>query len=50
MSYINNSCINNIYLRPASPFEVTSIINSLKQNKANGHDDIDPFFKLLLLL
>jgi len=44
MVYLNNPCLVSIYLHSTSPYEVMSIINSLKQNKANGHDDIDPFF------
>ena len=44
LSYLKNPCLSSIYLQPVSPQEICTIINSLKQNKANGHDDILPYF------
>ena len=44
LSYLKNPCLSSIYLQPVSPQETCTIINSLKQNKANGHDDILPYF------
>ena len=43
LSYLKNPCLSSIYLQPVSPQEICTIINSLKQNKANGHDDIRYF-------
>ena len=44
LSYLKNPCLSSIYLQPVSPQEICTMINSLKQNKANGHDDILPYF------
>ena len=42
--YLKNSCTNSIYLQPTSTHKVMALINLLNHNKANGHDDIDPYF------
>ena len=42
--YLKNPCTNSIYLQPMSTHEVMALINLLNLNKANGHDDIDPYF------
>ena len=42
--YLKNPCTNSIYLQPTSTHEVMALINLLNLNKANGHDDIDPYF------
>ena len=31
-------------MQPTSTHEVMALINLLNLNKANGHDDIDPYF------
>ena len=42
--YLKNPWTNSIYLQPTLTHEVMALINLLNLNKANGHDDIDPFF------
>ena len=42
--YLKNLCTNSIYLQPTTTHEVMAFINLLSLNKANGHDDIDPYF------
>ena len=42
--YLKNACPDSIYLQPTTPYEIMTLINSLKLNKAGGHDDIDPYF------
>ena len=42
--YLKNPCSSSIYLQFTSPQEVINLINSLKSNKADGHDDILPYF------
>ena len=42
--YLKNSCTNSVYLQPTSTHEVMALINLLNLKKANGHDDIDPYF------
>ena len=44
LKYLKNPCLSSIYLQPTTPQEITAIINSLKQNKASGHDDFLPYF------
>ena len=44
LNYLKNPCSSSIYLQSASPQEVINLINSLKSNKAGGHDDILPYF------
>ena len=41
---LKNPCTNSIYLQPTSTHKVVVLINLLNFNKANGHDDIDPYF------
>jgi len=41
---MKNPCLSSIYLHPASSQEIVTLINSLKLNKASGHNDIPPFF------
>ena len=41
---LKNACPDSIYLQPTTPYEIMTLINSLKLNKAGGHDDIDPYF------
>ena len=43
-AYLKNACPPSIYLQPSTPQEICMLINSLKQNKASGHDDIFPYF------
>ena len=43
-AYLKNACPSSIYLQPSTPQEICMLINSLKQNKASGHDDIFPYF------
>ena len=42
--YLKNPCLFSIYSLRASPQEVLTLINTLQQNKASGHDDILPYF------
>ena len=42
--YLKSPCTNSIYLQPTSTHEVMALINFFNLNKANGHDDIDPYF------
>ena len=44
LDYLKNPCSSSIYLQSTSPQEVINLINSLKSNKAGGHDDILPYF------
>ena len=44
LDYLKNPCSSSIYLQFTSPQEVINLINSLKSNKAVGHDDILPYF------
>ena len=44
LNYLKNPCSSSIYLQSTSPQEVINLINSLKSNKAGGHDDILPIF------
>ena len=37
-------CTSSIYFYPTAPSEIMNMISKLKINKANGHDDIMPFF------
>ena len=41
---MKSPCTNSTYLQPTSTHEVMALINLLNLNKANGHDDIDPYF------
>ena len=43
-SYLRNSPAASIYLSPTNHVEIVNLINSLKLNKAFGHDDIPPHF------
>ena len=42
--YLKNHCTNLIYFQPTSTHEVMALINLLNLNKANGHEDFDPYF------
>ena len=42
--YLKNACPDSIYLQPTTPYEIMTLINYLKLNKAGGHDDVDPLF------
>ena len=44
LNYLKNPCSSFIYLQSTSPQEVINLINSLKSNKAGGHDNILPCF------
>ena len=44
LDYLKNPCSSSIYLQSTPPQEVINLINSLKSNKAGGHDDILPYF------
>ena len=44
LSYSKHSCPSSLYLYPTTPAEIFRHINLLKINKANGHDDIPPYF------
>ena len=41
---MKNPCTNSIHLQPTSTHEVMASINLFNLNKANRHDDIDPYF------
>ena len=41
---MKNLCANSIYLQLTSKHKVMALINFLNLKKANGHDDIDPYF------
>ena len=43
-TYLKSSCPSSVYFYPTTPYEITNIISKLKINKANGHNDIMPFF------
>ena len=47
LSYLKSLCRSSIYLQPASSQEVLMLIDTLKQNKASGHDDVLPLFPKL---
>ena len=42
--YLKNFCTNSIYMQLTSTHEVMALINLLNLNKANKHDNIDPYF------
>ena len=42
--YLKNPNTNSIYLQPTLTHEVIALINLLNLNKANGYDNIDPYF------
>ena len=42
--YLKHSCPSSLYLYPTTPAEIFRLITLLKINKANGHDDIPPYF------
>ena len=44
LSYLKHSCPSSLYLYPTTPAEIFRFITQLKINKANGHDDIPPYF------
>ena len=48
LNYLKYPCSSSIYLQSTSPQEVINSINSLKSNKAGGHDDILPYFLKIL--
>ena len=37
-------CPSSIYFYPTTPSEIMNMISKLKINKANGHNNITPFF------
>ena len=41
---LKNPCLSSIYLQSTSPQELINLINSLKSNRAGGHDDILFYF------
>ena len=45
-AYLKNACPSSIYLQPSTPQEICMLINSLKQNKASGHDIFPYFLKI----
>ena len=44
LSYLKHSCPSSLYLYPTTPAEIFRLITLLKINKANGHNDIPPYF------
>ena len=44
LTYLKSPCPSFIYFYPTTPFEIMNMISKLKINKANGHNDIMPFF------
>ena len=44
LSYLKHSCPSSLYLYPTTPAEIFRLITQLKINKANGYDDILPYF------
>ena len=44
LNYLKNPCSSSIYLQSTALQEVINLINSLKSNKAGGHDDILLYF------
>ena len=44
LSYLKHPTLSSIHLNPTDSYEIVSLINSLKLNKANGFNDISPYF------
>ena len=44
LTYLKTSCPPSIYFYSTTPSKIKNSISKLKINKANGHDDIMPFF------
>ena len=44
LTYLKSPCPSSIYFYPTTPSEVMNMTSKLKINKANGYDDITPFF------
>ena len=44
ISYLKHSCASTIFVYPTTYHEIISLISALKLNKAEGHDDIPPYF------
>ena len=43
-TFLKSPCSFSIYFYPTTPSEIINMIRKLIVNKANGHDDIMPFF------
>jgi len=46
LSYLKNPVSSSIFLTSTTLNEITDTINSLKNNKATGFDDISPYYLL----
>ena len=44
ISYLKHSCPSTIFVCPTTYHEIISLISAIKLNKAEGHDDIPPYF------
>ena len=48
--YLRNKSSKNMFLSPTDPFEITHIINSLKNKNSSGHDGLNTILLKILRL